>query len=369
VKIDSSSLPSQGQPATVRSGNTETSSVGQFTLNGANLRIDSPQSESTAGQPSVEETVVEASRSWPALELNHVWRFRELMYELAWRDVQVQYKQTVLGAAWAVIRPTMMMVIFTFCIGRFAKFSTGDIPGPVFFYAGFLPWTLFSSGLSRTGNSVVGSVNLITKIYFPRLIVPFSALGPPIIDFTVAISMLGVLMMWYGIVPSVQILLAPLAVVVLMAASLAGGLFLAALNVSYRDFRHVIPFLVQIGMFATAAIFMDVSELTKPTNTNEVRAVATDVKANAATTTNAKSDPYAKIRVNPNATVKAASPATRWLIAANPMNGIIAFFRAATLGTPLPWASFGTSAGIVFVVLIAGLYYFRHVEDTFADVI
>ncbi|MCA9245920.1 MAG: ABC transporter permease [Planctomycetales bacterium] len=329
------------------------------TIGDRRVRIDSPL-PLQEWTPS-EETVVEASGSWPRLELDRVWRFRELMYELAWRDVQVRYKQTILGAAWAVIQPTLMMIVFTFFVGKFAKFSTGGMPGPVFFYSGFLPWTLYSTGLSRSGNSVVGSVNLITKIYFPRLIVPFAAMGPPIIDFLVAIGVLGLLMAWYGIVPSAQILLAPVAVAVLVAAALAGGLFLAALNVSYRDFRYVIPFLVQLWMFATPAIFMDVTQLTTAAKGAETVAAA-DANGKATASPETENAETAAAPAKPSRT-------TKWLMAVNPLNGIIAFFRAATLGTPLPWMNFGIATAMVTTALAASLFYYRRVEDTFADVI
>src|SRR3954464_6137149 len=179
---------------------------------------------------------------WQPVNLRELWQFRELLGFLTWRDVKVRYKQTVLGAAWAVLQPAMMMVVFTIFFSRMAGLSSGNLPYPVFCYMGLLPWTFFATAISNAGNSVVGSERLITKTYFPRLAIPFASVGAAIVDFIVAFLLLVVLMLWYGVRPTAHLALVPVVFAVIVALAIGVGTLLAALNVAYRDFRYVIPF-------------------------------------------------------------------------------------------------------------------------------
>jgi lipopolysaccharide transport system permease protein len=281
----------------------------------------------TSCPESATETVIAAASGWRAINLGEVWRFRELLLFLIWRDIKVRYKQTLLGAAWAVLQPTMMMVVFTVFLGRIAGVSSGDIPYPVFVFAGLLPWTFFSTAITNAGNSVVNSEQLITKVYFPRLGIPFAAVGAALADMLIAFSVLAVMMAFYGLRPTWGLFWLPLVVALIALAALGVGTLLAALNVAYRDVRYVIPFLVQMWMFATPAIYR---ESAAPEDSGQLG----------------------------------------WL-SLNPMTGLIAFFRAATLGSPraLPWADLGVSAVLVVLLFVTGCYYFRRVEDSFADII
>lgn len=282
-----------------------------------------------AAPPSV-RTVIEPPRDWEWVNWGELWRYRELLFFLAWRDVKVRYKQTALGAAWAVLQPAMMMVVFTVFFGRLAGVSTSGIPQPVFFLTGILPWFFFSTALANAANSVVGSERLITKIYFPRLAVPFATVLAAGVDFLVASTLLVVVLVGYAlagapIAPGWGLLLIPVAVGLVGLTATGLGTLLAALNVAYRDFRYVVPFFIQLGMFATPLIYMH------PTGTE-------------------------------NETVG-------WLIAVNPMNSLIATFRAGLLGGPVPWSGLAVAAVAAVAAFFAGCYYFRRVEDRFADLI
>jgi lipopolysaccharide transport system permease protein len=276
-------------------------------------------------KPSSPRTVIEPPRGWQGIDLRELWRFRELVFFLCWRDVKVRYKQTVLGAAWAILQPAMLMVVFTVFFSRLAGLSSGDVPYPLFALTGLVAWTFFATAVGNASNSVVGSERLITKIYFPRLAIPFAAVGAAVVDFIVACGLLAVLMAVYGIAPTWNILAAPLifAVIALTAAGL--GTCLAALNVAYRDFRYVVPFLIQVGMFATPTIYMQPSG--------------------------------------------SEGSAVQGLLIVNPLTSLIAGFRASLLGGPMPWEGLALAAAISVVLFVAGCLYFRKVEDSFADVI
>jgi lipopolysaccharide transport system permease protein len=215
------------------------------------LHIQSPERERRDSSPvahapgfeKVGVTLLEPPRSWQGLDLREIWRFRDLLYFLIWRDVKVRYKQTALGAAWAVLQPLLMMIVFTLFFGRLAGVSSGGVDYPVFAFAGLLPWMFFATAISSAGNSVVGSERLITKVYFPRLAVPFAAVGAAVVDFGVASLLLIGLMAVFGIAPGPGLLLAPLIFAAIFLAAVGVGTLLAALNVAYRDFRYVIPFL------------------------------------------------------------------------------------------------------------------------------
>jgi lipopolysaccharide transport system permease protein len=272
-------------------------------------------------------TVISPPQGWQLLNLRELWQFRDLFYFLIWRDVKVRYKQTVLGAAWAVLQPAMMMVVFTIFFSRMAGVPAGDLPYPLFAFAGLLPWTFFATAIANAGNSIIGSERLITKVYFPRLAIPFAAVGAAVVDFLVASILLFVMMAYYHdrVALGPGLLLAPVIVAMMVLIALGIGTLLAALNVAYRDFRYIIPFLIQFGMFATPTVYM------QPPADGGSRFYA--------------------------------------LLSLNPMTGLIAAFRAAVLGGPMPWADLAAAAVIVLLAFLASCFYFRRVEDSFADII
>jgi lipopolysaccharide transport system permease protein len=280
-----------------------------------------------AGEESVPETVIDSARGWDFINFRELWNYRELLVFLAIRDVKVRYKQTVLGAAWAVFQPVLMMTVFWLFLGKVAKLPTGSLPYPLFVYAGLLPWFLFSSSVTAAANSLLDSERLITKIYFPRLAIPFAASGPALVDFTVATVVLFGLMAFNGVAPGCSVALLPLAVGLIVLSALGAGAFLAALNVAYRDFRYVAPFLIQAWLFATPSIYL--------------------------ATGSAEDLPEA----------------VQWVMMANPMTGLIDFFRAALFGAELPWKSLAVSAIVALVFFLLGCLYFRRVEDSFSDII
>jgi lipopolysaccharide transport system permease protein len=296
----------------------------------SNTALDAAPLEPTVAV-SVYCTTIEPPRGWQLINVVELWRSRELLFFLAWRDVKVRYKQTLLGAAWAILQPAMMMVVFWIFFGRLAKVSTGTTPGPLFYLSGVLPWFFFSTAVTSAANSVIGSERLITKIYFPRLAVPFAAVSAAAVDFLVATGLLIVVAAGYAVVepgsvvPGWNLLLAPL--VFTMVAIFAAGLgtMLSALNVAYRDFRYVIPFVIQVGMFATPTIYM------QPTG-DEGRSVA-------------------------------------WLLWVNPMTSFVSTFRSAVIGGPVPWLQLGAAAALAATTFLLGCLYFRKVEDSFSDII
>jgi lipopolysaccharide transport system permease protein len=270
-------------------------------------------------------TVLEPTSGWRLVNVRELWRYRELLYFLVWRDVKVRYKQTVLGALWAVLQPAMMMLVFTVFLGCMAGVPSGDCPYPLFAYLGFLPWTFFASAITGAAGSVVGNERLVTKIYFPRLAIPFAASGAAVVDFAMAFVLQLVLMLAYGVVPGPSLLLLPLVGGLLLLTALGVGTLLAALTVQYRDFRHVIPFMVQFWMFATPTIYLNVDT--------------------------AAAGPFAD------------------LLAINPLTGLIQAYRAATLGQALPWEQLAVSGTAAVGLFVLGCLYFRRAEDTFPDVI
>jgi len=270
-------------------------------------------------------TSIGPSSGWQLLNVRELWQFRELLFFLTWRDVKVRYKQTLLGAAWALLQPLMMMVVFTIFFHKKAGISSGEWPYTVFVYSGLLPWTFFATAITQAGNSVVGSERLITKVYFPRLAIPFASVGAAVVDFLIAFSLLIGLMLWYGILPGLNLLVAPAIFACVVLAALGVGTLLAALNVAYRDFRYVIPFLVQIWLFATPTIYMVAGE--------------------------------------------SGEGLLQSILALNPMTGLVAAFRASTLGGDIPWNDLGISMATTVLMFLVGCLYFRKVEDNFADII
>ncbi|SIN67611.1 lipopolysaccharide transport system permease protein [Singulisphaera sp. GP187] len=288
---------------------------------------DSPISAPDITEPHAEApvTVIEPPSGWQLINVRELWQFRELLGFLIWRDVKVRYKQTILGAGWTVLQPLMMMVVFTIFFGRMAKVPSAGLPYPLFAYAGLLPWTFFATAITNAGNSVVASERLITKIYFPRLSVPFAAVGAAVVDLVVAFGLLLVMMVYYRVVPGVQLLFLPVIAALITLTAMGIGTGLSALNVAYRDFRYMIPFLVQLGMFATPSVYMQ---------------------------------PESK----PSAWLQS-------VMALNPMTAFIDAFRATALGGPIPWGSLGIAVVVAAVVFVVGCFYFRKVEDSFADII
>lgn len=322
-----------------------------------------PPPEHAVGEsvaPSV--TVITPPRGWQLLNVRELWQYRELLMFLTWRDVMVRYKQTVLGAVWAILQPAMMMVVFSVFLGQMARVDSGDLPYPVFVYAGLLPWTFFATAISNAGNSVVGSAQMVSKIYFPRLLIPFAAVAAALVDFLIAFLLLAALMLYYGIRPGWGMLLVPLVLALTVLAAVGVGALLSALNVAYRDFKYTIPFLVQIWMFATPTVYMNVEG-------HEAAAVqmqATTAASQPADAGGVTASQAGASRRAGNTTVPA------WVKTAlrlNPMTDLIGFFRAAVLGGPLPWARLGTSVAVICAVLVGGLMYFRRAESSFADII
>jgi len=270
------------------------------------------------------DTVIRPMSGWQPIRLGEIYRYRELLWVLAARDIKVRYKQTALGAAWAIIQPVATMLVFSLFFGRLAKVPSDGLPYPVFVYCALLPWQLFSNALVFAGNSLIGSQNLITKVYFPRLVIPVSSMICGLVDFAIAFVVLLLLMAWYGIVPTAAVLTLPFFLVMAFATALAVGLWLSALNVEYRDVRYVIPFLVQFWMFATPIAY--------PSSLIPQR--------------------------------------WRWLFGLNPMTGVVEGFRWCLLGTAeSPGPTVAVSTVMVTVLLVGGLYYFRRMESRFADVV
>lgn len=269
------------------------------------------------------ETVIEPAKGWRALDWRELWAYRELLWVLVTRDVRVRYKQTVLGAGWALLRPVLSTLIFSVVFGRLGKMPSDGLPYPLFVYAGLLPWNYFASSIAASASSLVGSAHLVSKVYFPRLIIPISSIGAAFTDLLVSTSVLLVLMMWYGVGWTPQLLAAPLLIAAITVAALGIGTLLSALTVSYRDFAHITPFLVQVWMFVTPVIY-------------------------------------------PASLVPAQ---WRWAIYLNPMSGLIEGFRACFLARPIDFFSVSVSVLTSLVVLAVGVAYFEKAERRFADVI
>jgi lipopolysaccharide transport system permease protein len=287
--------------------------------------MNTDQSVSNPVFPSVSSVArIDPPTAWPSIGLGELWEYRELLYFLTWRDIKVRYKQTVLGAAWAIIQPLFMMLVFSLFFGKLAGVPSDGIPYPVFTFCGLLPWQLFAYSVTQAGNSLVGSQNLITKVYFPRLVVPISAVLGGVVDFAIAFLLLLAMMFYYGIVPGWQMVALPGLVLLAVLTALGVGLWLSALNVQYRDVRYTIGFMVQFWLFATPVAY-------------------------------------------PSSIVP-----EKWrvLYALNPMVGVVDGFRWALLGKPeSPGMPLLISVIVVLMLLAGGLYYFRRMEQQFADIV
>lgn len=268
--------------------------------------------------------VIVPPRGWVPLDLKEIWHYRELLYFLAWRDIKLRYKQTVLGAAWAILQPLLTMVIFSVIFGQLAKLPSEGIPYPIFTYTALLPWQLFAFALANSSNSLINSQNLISKVYFPRLIIPLASTLAGVIDFAFAFLVLLGMMAYYRIVPSLAIFYLPLFLLLALLSALAAGIWLSALSVEYRDVRYIVPFLTQFWMYATPIA-------------------------------------YASSLIPEN---------WRLFYGLNPMTGVVEGFRWALLGMEKSGGSMiWVSAIVAIAMFISGLYYFRRMENNFADVI
>ncbi len=267
---------------------------------------------------------IKPSSGLVSLKLNELWEYRELLYFLTWRDIKVRYKQTLLGAGWAVIQPFFTMVVFSLFFGKLAKMPSDNVPYPIFSFAALVPWTFFSNGMGQASNSLVGSANLITKVYFPRLAIPLASVLVGAVDFTLSFAVLIGMMFYFGLTPTLNIVWLPLLIVLVIVTSLGIALWLSALNVKFRDVRYVIPFLTQIWMFATPIAYPS-SLLKQPWNT---------------------------------------------VYGINPMVGVVEGFRWALLGTKTaPGLMVIVSAAMSVLLLVTGAIYFRSMEKTFADLV
>jgi homopolymeric O-antigen transport system permease protein len=267
--------------------------------------------------------VIEPSRSWEALKLGDLWAYREVFYFLMWRDVKVRYKQTVFGVAWAIIQPLLLMISFAFFFGFLARVPSNGVPYGIFVYVALVPWTFFSNAIANSGNSLVGNSNLITKVYFPRMLIPAAAVGAGLVDFAIACLLLVPLVIYYGISLTWGLLMTPILITLTALLALSVGIWMAALNAKYRDVRYALPFLIQLWMFATPIIY-----------------------------------PLSLLPEN-----------LRWILKLNPLTGIIEGYRSALFGHPFDWAGLGFSSAVTLVSLVYFAYVFRRMEDSFADVI
>lgn len=276
------------------------------------------------GQNSYPKVILKPSKGWLGINLPEIWRYRELIYFLTWRDIKVRYKQAVLGIAWAVLQPVLTMAITSVVFGYLLKVSSGDVPYPVFVMAALLPWHLFSTSLQKSSQSLVGNAHLLTKIYFPRLIIPVSSVMAVMLDFAISFLVLIATMLIYKTYPTWNIFwLIPLTFLAVLAA-LAVGLWLSALNVQYRDVQHMVPFIIQIWMYASPVVY--------------------------------------SIDIIPVGIF-------RTLYGLNPMVGVVQGFRWALFGGSAPDLTLLISTMVVLILFISGLYYFRRMEKTFADIV
>lgn len=296
--------------------------MGQIAV--ASDKRELPVSQETGSESESRVIRIRPSHGWVSVNLGDLWEYRELLYFLVWRDVKVRYKQTVLGAGWAILQPLLTMIVFSAVFGSFAKVPSDGVPYPIFSYVALLPWSYFSGAFSRVGTSLVGSSNLISKVYFPRLVIPIAATFAGLVDFAIAFVILLGMMVYYGIRPTLMVWTLPLFLLLAFASALGVGLWLAALNVRYRDVGYLIPFLVQIWMYASPVAY-------------------------------------------PSSIVPER---LRLFYGLNPMAGVIEGFRAALLGTGvLDGGLVAASSAIVVLLVLSGALYFRRTEKTFADVI
>ena len=278
-----------------------------------------------AVRPEPTTTHIKATTGWVGLQLGELWHYRELIYFFIWRDIKVRYKQTVLGAAWAILQPLITMVIFTLFFGKLAKMPSDGVPYPIFSYAALVPWIFFSNGVSKASNSLVGGSGMLKKIYFPRMALPIAAVTGGLVDFVLAFSVMLLLMVGFGVTPTLNVVWLPFLLVLAWATALGVSLWFTSLNVLFRDIRYVVPFIIQAWLFATPVVY-----------------------------------PASLIE----------NPMWRTVYALNPMVGVVEGFRWALLGTDTaPGPLILVSAIVAVVLVVSGAFYFRRMERTFADVV
>jgi len=305
--------------------------TGETTEEGFGATADAPraargasaQPEGEASFPGVPHVLIRSEESGVQLNLADLWAYRELLYFLTWRDVKVRYKQTLIGVAWVIVQPLIMMLIFTLVFTRFARLDTGELPYPLFAYSGLLVWAFFSTAVTSGTNSLIGNTSLVTKVYFPRAFIPAAAVAAGLVDLAVGSLLLVALDAYYRVHVTWGVLLLPGFVLLATAMALGTGMLASALTVKYRDLRHVLPFLLQVWMFASPVIYPP----------------------------------------------GAVPQGWRWLLAFNPMTGVLEGFRAALAGLPFVWTHVAVSAVSAAALLMCAYYVFRRLEDTFADVI
>lgn len=269
--------------------------------------------------------ILRPSQGWVSLKLKQMWQYRELLFFLTWRDIKVRYKQTVLGAAWAIIQPFMTMIVFSLFFGGLAGIPSDDIPYPIFSYAALVPWTFFASGLAKSANSIVSNANLLKKVYFPRLIIPISNVFSGVVDFVLAFGVLLLMMVYFQITITINIILLPFFLLLAFITSLGVGLWLSALNVRFRDVRYVIPFITQFWLFITPIAY-------------------------------------------PSSLIE--NDVLRFIYSLNPMAGVVEGFRWVLLGTDTaPGLTIIASSIVAIIIFIMGLFYFKRMEKSFADVV
>ena len=268
------------------------------------------------------KTVIEPKKGWQVLDFRELLRYHELLYFLVWRDIKVRYKQTVLGAIWAILQPVLSMLIFSVIFGRLAGIPSDGIPYPIFVYAGLLPWTFFSNAVSQSGVSLVSQANMLSKIYFPRLFLPTACTVASLVDFGLSFVVYIFIMLWYMHLPGILIMLLPVLILLTIITSLGVGYLLSSLTVTYRDFKFVIPFMLQAWMYSSPVVY----------------------------------------------SVTLLPERYRWLMSINPMSGIIGAFRSSLLNQKMDWSSLALSASVALGIFVFGLFNFRRTEKRFADI-
>ena len=274
-------------------------------------------------ETDISPLIIRPPKKWTPIDIHELWNYRELLSTFIWRDVKIRYKQTALGFLWAIIQPLFMMVIFTFFFGGLANIPSDDVPYPLFVLAALLPWTLFAEGITRSTMSMVTNAAIMTKVYFPRLIMPLSGVLSPLVDFAISMSILVVMMGYYGYVSTLNIVFLPLFIILALATSFGVGLWFSALNVKYRDFQYTIPFMIQLWLFASPVVYP----------------------------------------------ASLLPESLRFLYGLNPMAGVIEGFRWALLDTGMPSGMIFVSAGVVVTLVISGMFYFRRMEQYYTDIV